>query len=78
MFTELLLDKQKAANGAAVEKGSGKDGNEKDLSCVEVLDEMEEANRPAEKENSRLHQRVKKGAVMMKEANIEDLILAGF
>ena len=41
LFTELLPDHQKAANGAAVEKGSGKDGNEKDLSRVEVPDEME-------------------------------------
>ena len=40
-FTELLPDKRKAANGAAVEKGSGNDGNEKDPSCVEVPDEME-------------------------------------
>ena len=29
MFTELLPDKRKAANGAAVEKGSGKDGMKK-------------------------------------------------
>ena len=41
LFSELLPDKRKAANGAAVEKGSGKDGNEKDPSCVEVPDEME-------------------------------------
>ena len=41
LFTELLPDKRKAANGAAVEKGLGKDGNEKDPSCVEVPDEME-------------------------------------
>ena len=41
LFTELLPDKRKAANGAAVEKGSGKDGNEKDTSCVEVPDEIE-------------------------------------
>ena len=40
-FTELLPEKRKAANGAAVEKGSGKDWNEKDPSCVEVPDEME-------------------------------------
>ena len=41
LFTELLPDKRKAANGVAVEKGSGKDGNEKDPSCVEEPDEME-------------------------------------
>ena len=41
MFTELLPDKLKAANDAAVEKGSGKDGNEKDPSCLEVPDDME-------------------------------------
>ena len=41
LFTELLPDKRKAANGAAVEKCSGKDGNEKDPSCVEVPNEME-------------------------------------
>ena len=41
LFTELLPGKRKAAKGAAVEKGSGKDGNEKDPSCVEVPDEME-------------------------------------
>ena len=41
LFTELLPDKRKAANGAAVEKGCGKDGNKKDPSCVEVPDEME-------------------------------------
>ena len=29
LFTELLPDKRKAAKGAAVEKGSGKDWNEK-------------------------------------------------
>ena len=41
LFTELLPDKRKAANGAAAEKGSGKDGYEKDPSCVEVPDEIE-------------------------------------
>ena len=41
LFTELLPNKRKAANGAAVEKSSGKDGNEKDPSCVEVPDEIE-------------------------------------
>ena len=41
LFTELLPDKRKAANGAAVKKGSGKDRNEKDPSCVEVSDKME-------------------------------------
>ena len=41
LFTELLPDKWKAANGAAVEKFSGKDGNEKDPPCLEVPDEME-------------------------------------
>ena len=41
MFTELLPEKRKAANGAAVEKGSGKDGNEKHQFCVEVPDEIQ-------------------------------------
>ena len=41
LFTELLPDKRKAANGAAVEKGLGKDGNEKDPPCVEMPVEME-------------------------------------
>ena len=41
LFTELLPDKRKAAKIAAVEKGSGKDGNEKGPSCVEVPDEMQ-------------------------------------
>ena len=78
LFTELLPDKRKAANGAAVEKGSDKDGNEKDPSCVEVPDEMEVSKSSGRKQNPRLHQRVKKGALMMNWAKIEDLILAGF
>ena len=47
LFTELLPDKRKAVNGAAVEKAECKkalcckDGNKKDQSCVEVPDEME-------------------------------------
>ena len=41
MFTELLPDMRKAANGAAVEKGSDNGWNEKDPSCVEEPNEME-------------------------------------
>ena len=59
LFTELLADKRKAPNGAAVEKGSGKDGNEKDLSSVEVPDEMVVRKSSGRKGNPRLPQRVK-------------------
>ena len=40
LFTELLPDKQKAAKGTAVKKGSGNDGNEKDPFFVIVPDKM--------------------------------------
>ena len=59
-LTELLPDKRKAAIGAAVEKGSGKDSSERDHLCVKVLDAMEVSKSSAEKENPRLKQRVKK------------------
>ena len=69
LFTELLSGKRKAANGAAVGKGSGKDGNEKDPSCVEVPDGME-VNKPSGR----------KGKYSSKSASpkVEDLIIAGF
>ena len=78
LFTELLPDKRKAAKGAAVEKGSGKDWNEKKNSRAwKCRTKWRCANRPAGKENARLNQPVKKREFVMKGAKIEDFILAG-
>ena len=78
LFTEMLPDKRKAANGAAVEKGSGKDRNEKDSSCVEVPDEMEVSKSSGRKGKPSSTPAREKKALMMKGAKIKDFILAGF
>ena len=77
LFTELLTDKRKATNGAEVEKGQGKEGNEKDPSCEEVPDEMEVIKSSGRKGKSSSTSASEKGALMMNGAKIKDLILAG-
>ena len=78
MFTELLPDKRKAVKCAAVKKGSGKDGNEKDQSCVEVPDEMEVSNSSGRKGKSSSKRAREEGSFDDERAKIEDLILAVF
>ena len=71
-----MPDQQQAAKAAEVEKGLGKDGNEKDSSRVEVPDEMEVSKSSGRKGKSSSKSAHEKISFDDEEAKIEDLILA--